>query len=75
MFVDNEMAAVEAGELVMMKDEIVGGLVELIKGEKVGRMSEDEITVFKSVGSAVVDLLSAQMVYENYLASSRQSSN
>ncbi|XP_047947788.1 protein SAR DEFICIENT 4-like [Salvia hispanica] len=75
VFVDNEMAAVEAGELVMMKDEIVGGLVELIKGEKVGRMSEDEITVFKSVGSAVVDLLSAQMVYENYLASSRQSSN
>ncbi|XP_047963816.1 protein SAR DEFICIENT 4-like [Salvia hispanica] len=75
VFVDNEMAAVEAGELVMMKDEIVGGLVELIKGDKVGRMSEDEITVFKSVGSAVVDLLSAQMVYQNYLATSRQSSN
>ncbi|KAG6426539.1 hypothetical protein SASPL_110764 [Salvia splendens] len=75
VFVDNEMAAVEAGELVMMKDEIVGGLVELIKGDKVGRMSEDEITVFKSVGSAVVDLLSAQMVYENYMANLRQSSH
>ncbi|KAL1550718.1 protein SAR DEFICIENT 4-like [Salvia divinorum] len=75
VFVDNEMAAVEAGELVMCKDEIVGGLVELIKGEKVGRMSENEITVFKSVGSAVVDLLSAQMVYENYVASPRQSSH
>ncbi|KAG6429486.1 hypothetical protein SASPL_107537 [Salvia splendens] len=75
VFVDNEMAAVEAGELVMMKDEIVGGLVELIKGKKVGRMSEDEITVFKSVGSAVVDLLSAQMVYENYVANLRQSSH
>lgn len=74
VFVDNEAAAVEAGELVgafergvMRKDEIVGDLVELIKGEKVGRRSLDEITVFKSVGSAVVDLLSAQMVYESYV--------
>lgn len=76
VFVDNEVAAVEAGELVgafergvMKKDEIVGELVELIKREKVGRKSEEEITVFKSVGSAVVDLLSAQMVYETYMDS------
>ncbi|KAK4403623.1 UNVERIFIED_CONTAM: protein SAR DEFICIENT 4 [Sesamum calycinum] len=74
VFVDNEAAVVEAGELVgafergvIRKDEIVGDLVELIKGEKVGRRSLDEITVFKSVGSAVVDLLSAQMVYESYV--------
>ncbi|KAI3471171.1 hypothetical protein Pfo_027834 [Paulownia fortunei] len=74
VFVDNEAAMVEAGELVgafergvMRKNEIVGDLVELIKGEKVGRKSLEEITVFKSVGSAVVDLLSAQMVYESYL--------
>ncbi|KAH6821094.1 Rossmann-fold superfamily protein [Perilla frutescens var. hirtella] len=74
VFVDNETAAVEAGELVgafergvMRKDEIAGELVELIKREKVGRRSEEEITAFKSVGSAVVDLLSAQMVYEKYI--------
>ncbi|KAL8534480.1 hypothetical protein ACS0TY_010479 [Phlomoides rotata] len=74
VFIDNEAAAVEAGELVgalergvMRKEEIVGDLVELIKGEKAGRKSEEEITVFKSVGSAVVDLLSAQMVYESYI--------
>ncbi|KAH6825219.1 hypothetical protein C2S53_018766 [Perilla frutescens var. hirtella] len=74
VFVDNEAATVEAGELVgafergvMRKDEIAGELVELIKREKVGRRSEEEITVFKSVGSAVVDLLSAQMVYEKYI--------
>ncbi|KAL3650523.1 hypothetical protein CASFOL_006926 [Castilleja foliolosa] len=74
VFVDNEVALVEAGELVgafergvMRKDEIVGDLVELIKGEKIGRGDSDEITVFKSVGSAVVDLLSAQVVYESYV--------
>lgn len=81
VFVDNEVAAVEAGELVgamergvMRKDEIVGELVELIKREKVGRKSEEEITVFKSVGSGVVDLLSAQMVYESLMGSHHSSS-
>ncbi|KAL8050852.1 hypothetical protein ABFX02_06G106600 [Erythranthe guttata] len=75
VFVDNEAAVAEAGELVgalerevMRESEILGDLVELIKGEKkIGRRSLEEITVFKSVGSAVVDLLTAQMVYENYL--------
>ncbi|KAL7147420.1 hypothetical protein ABFS83_06G106100 [Erythranthe nasuta] len=75
VFVDNEAAVAEAGELVgalerevMRESEIVGDLVELIKGvKKIGRRSLEEITVFKSVGSAVVDLLSAQMVYESFL--------
>ncbi|KAJ6402312.1 hypothetical protein OIU84_014409 [Salix udensis] len=73
VFVDNEAALVEAGELVgafergVTKKEDVGFLVELIKGEQVGRKSSEEITVFKSVGSAVVDLLAAQLVYESYI--------
>ncbi|XP_073033183.1 protein SAR DEFICIENT 4-like [Primulina eburnea] len=72
VYIDNEAAVVEAGELVgalergvIKKDEILGDLVELIKGEKRGRTDLDEITVFKSVGFAVVDLLSAQFVYES----------
>lgn len=71
VFVDNEAALEEAGELVgafergvIEKDDIKGNLVELIKGEKGGRCEQQEITVFKSVGSAVVDLLCAQLVYE-----------
>ncbi|CAK9176920.1 unnamed protein product [Ilex paraguariensis] len=74
VFVDNEAALVEAGELVgafergvITRDQIAGNLVELMKGEKVGRTDEREVTVFKSVGSAVVDLLSAQFVYETYV--------
>lgn len=73
VFVDNEAALVEAGELVgaiereVIKKEDVGFLVELIKGDKVGRSTSQEITVFKSVGSAIVDILAAQLVYETYI--------
>ncbi|OWM75589.1 protein SAR DEFICIENT 4 [Punica granatum] len=71
LFVDNRVAMEEAGELagavergVIGEEEIVGDLVELVKGEKVGRRSPEEITVFKSVGSGVVDILTAQLVYD-----------
>ncbi|KAI4351629.1 hypothetical protein L6164_005972 [Bauhinia variegata] len=73
VFVDNEAALVEAGELVgafergvIKREDIGGNLVELITGDKVGRNNSDQITVFKSVGSAIVDLLAAQLVYETY---------
>lgn len=76
VFVDNEAALVEAGELVgafdrgvIKRDEIGGNLVELVRGDKAGRSSLEEITVFKSVGSAVVDMLAAQFVYEAYTRS------
>lgn len=76
VFIDNETALLEAGELVgalergmITRDEIAGDLVDLIKGEKVmGRRDSEDITVFKSVGSAVVDLLSAQFVYESCIS-------
>lgn len=71
VFVDNEAALEEAGELVgafergvITREEIAGSLVELINGEKLWRMNSEEITVFKSVGSGVVDMLTAQLVYE-----------
>lgn len=73
VFVDNEAAIVEAGELVgalqrgvIKKEDIVANLAELAGGDKVGRRNSEEITVFKSVGSAVVDILAAQLVYEIY---------
>lgn len=73
VFVDNEAAMVEAGELVgafergvIKKKDIVANLVDLAAGDKVGRTNSEEITVFKSVGSALVDLLAAQLVYETY---------
>ncbi|XP_031474764.1 protein SAR DEFICIENT 4 [Nymphaea colorata] len=74
VFVDCEAAFAEAGELVGAFDrgvispgDVVATLPELIKGEKIGRSCSDQITVFKSVGSAVVDLLAAQLIYESHL--------
>lgn len=74
VFVDNEVALEEAGELVgafdrgvISKGDICGTLVELIEGKKIGRKNDEEITVFKSVGSGVVDLLTAQLVYETVI--------
>ncbi|XP_028801433.1 protein SAR DEFICIENT 4 [Neltuma alba] len=73
VFVDNEAAMMEAGELVgafergvIKEEDIVANLVELAAGDKVGRTNSEEITVFKSVGSALVDMLAAQLVYETY---------
>lgn len=68
VFVDNVAALDEAGELVgVVGRESVGTLVELIEGEKKGRVDEKEITVFKSVGSGVVDVLAAQLAYESHM--------
>ncbi|XP_010537141.1 PREDICTED: uncharacterized protein LOC104811948 [Tarenaya hassleriana] len=75
VFVDNEAAMEEAGELVgafergvMKKEEVGGKLVEVMNGEKTGRKSSTDITVFKSVGSGTVDLLAAQLLYETYVS-------
>lgn len=80
VYVDNEMAMVEAGELVggfergvIKKEDVVGELVELVKGDKPGRGSPQEITVFKSVGSGVVDMLTAAMLYNKYLDNNNNS--
>ncbi|KAH7664434.1 Thiomorpholine-carboxylate dehydrogenase protein [Dioscorea alata] len=76
VFVDFDVALEEAGELVgafergvMAPGDVAGTLVELLGGVKEGRRDDDEVTVFKSVGAAVVDLLAAQLAYQTYIAS------
>ncbi len=76
--VDQRTAAVaEAGDIVLpMKEGLLGDasnfveLGEIILGPKRGRISEDEITVFKSVGNAVQDLAVA-----SYLVGKAQEGN
>jgi len=46
-------------------DEIIGELGDLIMGKLIGRESEDDITLFKSVGNAVQDLVAASVVLRN----------
>lgn len=45
-------------------DDIVGDLFQLCSGEVQGRADEDEITVFKSVGHALEDLVAASLILD-----------
>ena len=73
VFVDTRAGATkEAGDIVqplasgVLKPEaIVADLAELTRGEKKGRESADEITLFKSVGAALEDLAAGIAVYRS----------
>lgn len=54
--------AIEAGALA--RDAIRADLQALCRGEHPGRTSEAAITVFKSVGTALEDLIAAKLVHE-----------
>ncbi len=65
-------AFAEAGDLIQAidegfidKDDIAAELAELARGEKPGRRSADEITLFKSVGTALEDLAAAGLVVDS----------
>lgn len=74
LFVDSRAAAlVESGDVVMgmsegrfSADHVRGELGELVLGRVAGR-SSDEITVFKSLGMAVEDIVAADLVYRRAL--------
>ncbi len=67
-----EAASRESGD-VIAAGAIFAEVGEVLDGRIAGRQSEDEVTLFKSVGVAVEDLASADLVYQASLAS-RQSS-
>ena len=61
----------EAGDIqipleegAMSEDDIYGEMGELVTGAKKGRESEDEITLFKSVGLSIQDISTAYHVYQ-----------
>jgi ornithine cyclodeaminase/alanine dehydrogenase len=61
----------EAGDVLIPQREglvderhVVAELAELVTGRRRGRLSADDITVFKSVGFALEDLAAAQLAYE-----------
>lgn len=62
-------ALAEAGDLVgplargvIDRAQIVAELAQLVRGECAGRTRAEEITLFKSVGSAIEDLAAAELV-------------
>jgi alanine dehydrogenase len=75
VFVDLEEAALaEAGDIVIpikegkfRKEQIAGSIGEVLLGSKPGRTSNDDITLFKSVGLGIQDCAAASVAYRNAL--------
>lgn len=71
VYVDSKINVfAEAGELlipvaegVYSIDSVVGELAQLCKNQLSGRKDEQEISLFKTVGTALADLVGAQLVY------------
>jgi ornithine cyclodeaminase/alanine dehydrogenase-like protein (mu-crystallin family) len=68
-----EGALAEAGDLLIPiangtidRNSIVADLHELASGSKQGRNSDEEITLFKSVGCALEDLVTAQLIWKKH---------
>ncbi len=76
VYVDTRDGALnESGDLIIpinnkkcTEDIVVGELGEVILGKAPSRENREEITFFKSVGSAVLDIVTARRIYENALA-------
>ena len=72
IYVDTRDGAInESGDLItpikkglIKKEKINGELGEVINGQIKGRENDDEMTFFKTTGSAVLDLVAAQKIYE-----------
>ncbi len=72
VFVDTRAGALkEGGDVVqplksgiLKPENVLADLFELTRGEKRGRGGPDEITLFKSVGSALEDLAAAELAVE-----------
>ena len=70
VFVDTPAALEEAGDVVqpmargLLRKEDVADLSDLVRGLRPGRRSEEEVTLFKSVGAALEDLAAARLAFE-----------
>jgi ornithine cyclodeaminase/alanine dehydrogenase-like protein (mu-crystallin family) len=63
-----EAATTESGD-VIAAGQVFAEIGEVLAGTKSGRESNEEITLFKSVGVAMEDIAAASLVYEKHLAS------
>jgi alanine dehydrogenase len=77
LFVDLEDGVLkEAGDVMyamrtrlINQNHIQGNLADLILGKTIGRKSPREVTLFKSVGFALLDVYAANAVYESVMRS------
>jgi ornithine cyclodeaminase/alanine dehydrogenase-like protein (mu-crystallin family) len=74
LVVDSRAAAVvEAGDVILSgtQNHIHAELGEIVAGTKPGRTGADQITVFKSLGLAIEDVVSAGLAWRRALAAGR----
>lgn len=70
IYVDStEAAPRESGDVLAAPDNLVGEVGAVVAGTAPGRESPDEITVFKSLGLAVEDIVAADLVYRRAIDS------
>lgn len=78
VFVDTRDGALaEAGDIVqpmrrgvLSEDDICGDMFDMARGSSKGRVSDTDVTVFKSVGCAIEDLIAAALAYETLIGAS-----
>lgn len=65
----------EAGDIliplkkgIIQSDRIVGDLHQIVSEKRIGRRQSRDITLFKSVGCALEDLVTAKLVYDRAIA-------
>lgn len=74
VFIDTEVALAECGDLAdplaagaLTREAVQGTLAQLCRGERSGRASTDDITLFKSVGTALEDLAAAVLAWRTHM--------
>jgi len=71
IFMDTDEAWIKSGDLlgpnqsgVLKREDVLATLADLCQGTHRGRRSEQEITVYKAVGTALEDLAAASLVFD-----------
>jgi ornithine cyclodeaminase/alanine dehydrogenase-like protein (mu-crystallin family) len=72
LYVDSREAALAESGDIMAAGRVFAELGEVAAGLRPGRGSAEEITLFKSVGLAVEDVATADLVYRSALAAARR---
>jgi ornithine cyclodeaminase/alanine dehydrogenase-like protein (mu-crystallin family) len=71
IYVESREAATKESGDIIAAGKVLTELGEVVAGSKPGRESDEEITLYKSVGVAVEDIVAADLVYRRAVAGSR----
>ncbi len=76
VYIDVDTALTECGEMIeplrsgaLVTDDVKGDLAKLCRREVAGRTTDEAITLFKAVGTALEDLATASLIYDKKCAS------